>query len=191
VGITLEREAPAEINSQCIQKHATTGRQVKLRLRGGMASRTVASTIALALTLGGCSSRPREFNPTLAAPVENHSAFDAAYTTCQQLLVAGKLDASGRSGSARAGAAAGATTAVAGGALASGGGYAGLAAASATIVLLPFAIVGGAWRMAKIKRAKKERAIKAAMTGCLQERGYQVASWSRAAKKPVIVATHR
>ena len=60
-----------------------------------------------------------------------------------------KLDASGRSGSAGAGAAAGATTAVAGGALASAGGYAGLAAASATIVLLPFAIVGGAWGMAR------------------------------------------
>ena len=59
------------------------------------------------------------------------------------------------------------------------------------MVLLPFAIVGGAWGMAKIKRAKKERAIKTAMTGCLQQRGYQVAGWSRAAKKPVIVAPAR
>ena len=67
-------------------------------------------------------------------------------------------------------------------------GRAGLAAATATVVLLPFAIVGGAWGMAKMKRAKKERAIKTAMTGCLQERGYQVAGWSKAAKKPVIVA---
>jgi len=150
--------------------------------------RTVACTIAIALTLGSCSSRPREFNPTFAAPVANQSAFDRDFATCKQLLVAGKLDASGRSGSAGAGAAAGATTAVAGGALATAGGYAGLAAASATIVLLPFAIVGGAWGMAKMKRAKKERAIKAAMTGCLQERGYQVAGWSNAAKKPVIVA---
>lgn len=153
-----------------------------------MNSRTIARTIAIALTLGGCSSRPREFNPTLAAPVANQSAFDAAYATCQQLFVAGKLDASGRSGSAGAAAAAGATTAVAGGALATAGGYAGLAAASATIVLLPFAIVGGAWGMAKMKRAKKERAIKSAMTGCLQERGYQVAGWSKPAKKPAMVA---
>lgn len=45
--------------------------------------------------------------------------------------------------------------------------------------------------MAKMKRAKKERAIKTAMTGCLQQRGYQVAGWSRAAKKPVIVAPAR
>jgi hypothetical protein len=152
-----------------------------------MNSRTVAYTVAIALILGGCSSRPREFNPTLAAPVANQSAFDADYATCKQLLVAGKLDAKGRGSSAGAGAAAGATTAVAGGALASAGGYAGLAAASATVVLLPFAIVGGAWGMAKMKRARKERAIKAAMTGCLQERGYEVAGWSKAAKKPVIL----
>ena len=104
------------------------------------------------------------------------------------MLVEGKLDASGRTGSAGAGAAAGATTAAAGGALATAGGYAGLAAASATIVLLPFAIVGGAWGMAKMKRTKKERAIRAAMTGCLHDRGYQVAGWSKAMKKPQIVA---
>jgi hypothetical protein len=153
-----------------------------------MNTRALACTLAIAVTLQGCSSRPREFNPTLAVPAESQSDFDAAYATCRQLLVEGKLDASGRSGSAGAGAAAGATTAVAGGALASAGGYAGLAAASATIVLLPFAIVGGAWGMAKMKRAKKEHAIKAAMTGCLQERGYQIASWTKAEKKPVIVA---
>lgn len=124
----------------------------------------------------------------LATPAANQSEFEAAYATCRQLLVAGKLDASGRSSSAQAGAAAGATTAVAGGALASAGGYAGLAAASATIVLLPFAIVGGAWGMAKMKRTRKERAIKAAMTGCLRERGYEVAGWSKAVNKPIVVA---
>ena len=156
---------------------------------GTMNSKTIAFTLAVALALEGCSSRPREFDPTLATPAPNEAAFDAAYATCRELLVKGKLlDASGRRSSAGAGAAAGATTAVAGGALATAGGYAGLAAASATVVLLPFAIVGGAWGMAKMKRARKERAIKAAMTGCLQEQGYEVAAWSKAVKKPVIVA---
>ena len=65
------------------------------------------------------------------------------------------------------------------------GGYAGLAAASATVVLLPFAVIGGAWGMAKMKRAKKEAAIKNVIGGCLQERGYSVANWERAAKKRV------
>jgi hypothetical protein len=153
-----------------------------------MNSKTVWWVLAVVLTMEGCSSRPREFNPTLAAPAASQSDFELAYASCRELLVQGKLDVSGRTGSVGAAAAAGATTALTGGALASAGGYAGLAAASATVVLLPFAIVGGAWGMAKMKRAKKERAIKAAMASCLQERGYHVAGWSRAAKKPVIVA---
>jgi hypothetical protein len=140
---------------------------------------TTAAVIAC-MALQGCSSRPREFRPTFAGATANAAELDAAYATCQQLFVAGKLDAHGRSGSAGAGAAAGAGTAVAGGATAAAiGGYGGLAAASATIVLLPFAILGGAWGMSRAKRAKKERAIKAAMTGCLQERGFQVSGWTK------------
>jgi hypothetical protein len=78
----------------------------------------------------------------------------------------------------------GATTAAVGaGTAAAIGGYGGLAAASATIVLLPFAIVGGAWGMAKMKRAKKEAAIKQVLGGCLQERGYSVAGWELAKRK--------
>jgi hypothetical protein len=139
------------------------------------------------LALQACSSRPREFTPTLAATPASQAEFDAAYATCQQLFVAGKLNASGRSNSAAVGVAAGATTAAVGGtAAAAAGGYAGLAAASATIVLLPFAILGGAWGMSKIKRAKKERAIKTAMEGCLDERGYQVVGWSVRSKTPVL-----
>lgn len=148
----------------------------------------VATGLAACLLLEACSSRPREFTPALATPAASQANFDAAYAECKQLLIAGKLDSSGRSGSAGAGVAAGATTAAVGTAAATTvGGYAGLAAASATIVLLPFAIVGGAWGMSKMKRAKKERVIKAKMEGCLSERGYQVASWSKAAKSPVVV----
>ncbi|MEA1070907.1 hypothetical protein SH584_02710 [Sphingomonas sp. LY29] len=133
------------------------------------------------LILGGCSSRPREFKPTLAAPQSNLAAFDQAYAICNQLLVEGKLDQKGRSASLGVGAAAGATTAAVGlGTGAAIGGYGGLAAASATIVLLPFAIVGGAWGMAKMKRAKREKAIMTAVTGCLHERGFDVAGWKKA-----------
>ena len=148
-----------------------------------MKSRIVICALVCCVALQGCSSRPREFTPMLAAPPVSQSEFDAAYAECHQLLVAGKLDASGRTASGAAGVAVGAGTAVAGGtAAAAVGGYAGLAAASATIVLLPFAALGGAWGMARMKRAKKERAIKMALEGCLQERGYRVASWSKGAK---------
>ena len=144
--------------------------------------------LGVALCLAGCSSRPRQFQPMLAAPPAgqasfDQAAFDRAYATCSELLVAGKLDKNGRLASAGAGAAAAGTTAVVGGATAAAvAGYGGLAVASATIVLLPFALVGGAVGMAKAKRAKKEKAIKTAMTGCLAERGYVVTDWVRAKK---------
>jgi hypothetical protein len=150
---------------------------------------SVMLALIAALTIAGCSSRPREFVPTLAGPAASPAEFEAAYATCQQLFVAGKLDSSGRAASAGAGlAAGGATAAIGSGAAAAAAGYAGMAAAAATIVLLPFAVLGGAWGMSRMKRAKKEAAIKTAMEGCLSERGYQVAGWSKAAKKPVVVA---
>ena len=143
--------------------------------------------VIFCLVLESCSSRPREFTPALAVTPASQAQFDSDYATCQELLVAGKLDKSGRTGSAAVGAAAGAGTAAVGGATAAAvGGYAGLAAASATIVLLPFAVVGGAWGMSKMKRAKKEQAIKTAMEGCLRDRGYEVAGWSKTGKKAVI-----
>jgi hypothetical protein len=144
----------------------------------------LAVTACAGLLVQGCSSRPREFNPTLGIATAPAAGFDEAYATCTQLMVAGKLDREGRTGSLGGGAAVGATTAAVGaGTAAAIGGYGGLAAASATIVLLPFAIVGGAWGMAKMKRAKKEAAIKQVLGGCLQERGYSVAGWDLAKKK--------
>lgn len=152
-----------------------------------MKRRILASTLMCCVAVSGCSSRPREFTPTLASVPPSQAKFDTAYASCQQLLATGKLDSSGRGGSAAVGAAAGAGTAAVGGATAAAvGGYAGLAAASATIVLLPFAIVGGAWGMSKMKRAQKERAIKAKLGGCLQQQGFEVAGWSKRSKKPII-----
>ena len=151
-----------------------------------MQSRYLMVAAAAALLVQGCSSRPREFRPTMTAANLDRAAFDTAYADCDRLLVAGKLDATGRSSSLGGGAAAGATTAAVGaGTAAAIGGYGGLAAASATIVLLPFAIVGGAYGMAKMKRAKKERAIQTAMTGCLAERGYAVDGWARTGRTRV------
>lgn len=148
-----------------------------------MTCRILSVAVGASVLLAGCSSRPRDFTPTLASASTNQQAFEASYATCQQLLVQGKLDQNGRSSSLGGGAAAGATTAAVGaGTAAAIGGYGGLAAASATVILLPFAIIGGAWGMAKMKRAKKEKAIQAAMTGCLKERGHDISGWQRAGK---------
>jgi hypothetical protein len=150
----------------------------------------LAGLVLASLLLSACSSRPREFKPTLAAPAADPSGLDAAYAECRQLLVDGKLDSSGRVASGAAGVAAGATTAAVGAAAASSAGlYGGMAIASATVVLLPVALIGGAFGMSRIKRGQKEKAIKAAMSGCLQERGFTVAGWTKTGKKgPVVVA---
>jgi hypothetical protein len=176
---------------QSLQEHAIYEPEapafVTPREGPSMKSSIVVVTLIACLTLEACSSRPREFTPMLITPTASQVQFDAALSECKQLLIAGKLNSSGRAGSAGAGAAAGAATVAGGGTAAAAiGGYAGLAAASATIVLLPFAIIGGAWGMSKIKRAKKEAVIKSAMGGCLRERGYEVAGWSKAVKKALL-----
>jgi hypothetical protein len=99
-------------------------------------------------------------------------------------MAAGKLNEEGRTGSLGAGAAAGATAAAvgAGSALVAGPGLTAFALASATVVLLPFAAIGGAWGMSKRKRSKKEATIKKVIGGCLQERGYSVLDWEMVRK---------
>jgi hypothetical protein len=146
----------------------------------------VTAAVAAVLVIGACSSRPREFQPSMAAApsAENQAKFDADVSECHDLLIAGKLDSSGRLASAGAGAAAGAVTAVGGAALASSAGlYGGMAVASATVVLLPFAALGGAWMMANAKRSKKEKAIQTIMAGCLTERGHTIVGWEKTGKK--------
>lgn len=148
----------------------------------------LVAAVAAAVLLQGCSSRPRTFSPTLAPPqagqsVFDQAAFDRAYTDCTQLLVQNKLDDNGRLASAAGGAAAsGAAVAVGGATAAAVAGYGGLAVVAATVVLLPIAAIGGAVGMSKMKRAKKEKAIKAKMSGCLAERGYLVNEWVKAGK---------
>ncbi len=159
-----------------------------------MTCRMLGCTVVASLLLTGCSSRPREFKPTLGIATADVAGFDQAYANCTQLMASGKLNQEGRSGSLGAGAAAGVTTAAvgAGTVAAIGPSLGALAAASATVVLLPFAVIGGAWGMAKMKRAKKEAAIKQVISGCLQERGYSVANWEEVRKKrgPARVATN-
>ena len=145
---------------------------------------------ALGLLLDACSSRPREFTPTLGVAPADQAKFEAAYSDCRQLFVTGKLDRNGRLASGGAGIAAGGAVGVAGSAaVASAGIWGGMAVASATLVLMPVAVIGGAIGMAKVKRRHKEKAIQQIMAGCLRDRGYEVASWQRAPRlKPTEAA---
>jgi len=147
-----------------------------------MTRKLLLAAAALA-TLAGCSSRPREFSPVLAAPAADQSAFNAAVAECGALLADGRLTSDGRMASGAAGAAAGGATLAAGSAAASGAGmFGGMAVAGATIVLLPFVAVGGAYGMAKARQKRKEAAIQSAMAGCLDERGFEVAGWQQKGK---------
>src|SRR6059058_548179 len=124
---------------------------------GGVMRKKLIASASIILVLVGCSSRPREFRPTLGIAPADQPKFDAAYADCKQLFVTGKLDRNGRLGSGGAGAAAGGAVGVAGTAAATSAGLYGAAAVmSATLVLMPVAVIGGAVGMAKIKRHKKE-----------------------------------
>ena len=136
---------------------------------------------AAALMVAGCSSRPREFTPTLSAAAPDQAAFDAAYERCRVAVIANKGRPRDTTASAGGGAAAGAATAAAGTAAATtAGGYTGLAVLGATVVALPFVAVAGAWGLAKKKKAKKEHRIKAETAACLQGSGFTVAGWQPA-----------
>jgi hypothetical protein len=138
------------------------------------------SCIALVavVALVGCSSRPREFTPTLAAPAADQAAYLATYESCRIAAASGKRSIGT---SANAGATATMATAAAGTAAATtAGGYAGLAVLGATVVALPVVGVLGAWGMAKKKKLKKEGKVKDNTAACLGENGYQVAGWQQA-----------
>ena len=60
-----------------------------------MRKRNFAALLAM-LALAACSSRPREFTPTLGVAPTDQNNFDAAYAECKELFVTGKLDTSGR-----------------------------------------------------------------------------------------------
>ena len=148
-----------------------------------MQFKALALAVGASLLLSACSSRPRPFAPVLAAPPADQRAFDLAQVRCADLLVKGKLDKDGRLASAGAAAGAGAAVAAVGTTAATAAGfYSGLAVLSATVILLPFAVLGGGFGMARMKRTAKEKAVKQAMTGCLREQGFEVSSWARMSK---------
>lgn len=146
-------------------------------------TRALLFVVAAAVTLAGCSSRPREFSPVVAVAPADQAAFNGAVAQCGTLLAEGKLTSEGRLASGAAGAAASGATLAAGSAVASSAGmFGGMAIAGATIILLPFAAIGGAYGMAKARQKKKEAAIQTAMAGCLRERGYEVTGWQQKGK---------
>lgn len=154
-----------------------------------MRSRFVLLVAAGAVLLSGCSSRPRSFAPVLAAAPADRAAYDAQLQMCRERLAA-RMDRSGRLASAAVGTAVGVGAGYAAGAATAAGtassfGAAAGAAAAAALTVLPIAGLAGAWGISKIKKTKKERAIKDAFAECLHEGGYSVDKWRVMSKREV------
>ena len=154
-----------------------------------MPNNSLTFVVAGALLLSACSSRPRQFEPRLAAAPADQAANEAKLQSCRQDIAA-RTDKSGRLVSAAGGAALGVGAGYAAGAATMAGSSAGIggaaaagAAAAAALIVLPVAGVAGAWGISKIKKSKKERAIKAAMAECLAEGGYSVGQWRALSKR--------
>lgn len=142
--------------------------------------RQIATAIALILVLTGCSSRPREFVPTLKMAPADQAKYEQDYETCRTLVAKGQRSGFGsRLASAGTGVAAGVGIPMA---IASLGEAAVFAVASSAVVLMPVVGVGAAWAMAKRKKNRKEQVIKQATALCLSEHGYVVAHWDLARK---------
>jgi outer membrane lipoprotein SlyB len=161
---------------------------LQLPWRGNMAVHR-ALVIAVAnsgLLLTGCSSRPRSFAPVSSVAVQQKEAFESAWLSCRADVASRTDQKSGRVASAIGGVAvgAGATAAVG---TAAAGTYAtipgAMAAGAATLAVAPLALVGGAWAISKIKKNRKEKAIKVATADCMRAAGYPVESWDVLSKR--------
>jgi uncharacterized protein YcfJ len=147
------------------------------------AYRALGAVLAIA-SLSACSSRPRQFAPTLAAAPADQTQFATDYENCRVLVANGQRSGFGSTmASAGVGTAAGVGVGVA----MAGGTYSTVAAATAaaatTVILMPIAGVIGAWGMAKRSKLKKEKEVKAATQLCLTENGYTVAAWKHDKKQ--------
>ena len=151
-----------------------------------MRNQLTLTIAALAVTLSGCSSRPRNFAPVLSAAPTDAQAYEAQWLKCRELVASGKHNSSGVGASAAGGLAAGAaaTTAVGAALPATYATYGGAAAAAgATIIAAPIGLIIGAYGLSKVKKAKKEKAVKVATADCMASAGYQVDKWRVMSKR--------
>ena len=143
-----------------------------------MKYRRAAILLAAAVSLSACSSRPREFAPTLRAAPADTAKYEQDYLTCRTLVAQGKRSEFGArvvSGGVGVAAGVGAAAAVAGGASSTMVGA--MAAAASAAMLMPVVGIAGAWGVAKRNKVKKEREVKAATSLCLSEHGHEVEGW--------------
>lgn len=145
--------------------------------------RKTAISVALllvALGLGGCSTRPREFVAQYSPPPGAEQAFAIDFETCRTLVRAGhraNFKQAAASGAVGAGAGFGTAVAVAPLSLAGGAG------ATAAAAAIPIIGIGIGFGMSRLIRSSRETKYKAALGNCLGEYGHSVQKWSVAKKR--------
>ena len=146
-----------------------------------MMRRTIFAAAAVALLVGGCSSRPREFVATLPSAPVDRAEFDTVYNKCRTMVAQGRRSNFGaRLASGGLGAAAGVgvtAAALSGGSSASSMAVA-AGAGSVAIVTIPVFGLAAAWGVAKVSKNRKEHEVKQAMGLCLSEHDYAVNGWN-------------
>jgi hypothetical protein len=149
--------------------------------------KSTACLVALSVIASGCSTRPRNFSAQINTPVQDRTAFESDYRTCEGLVRSGQKSgfrAAGTTAAISAGAVGGGVGAFAAttGGTASGwsgiGAGLGTAAAAATMVV---GVVG--FGLTRVIRSGREHRFKDRMTACLGEYGYEVASWEKLKKR--------
>ena len=154
-----------------------------------MTNRSIILLGACVITLAGCSSRPRNFAPVLAAAPADARAYEKHWLECREQVAAATGKGSGRLASAGGGAVAGAGAGVAASAAASGATFAtygaAATAAAAAMAVVPVFGLAGAWGISKIKKNKNERRVKSATADCMAAHGYSVEKWRVMSKREV------
>ena len=138
------------------------------------------------LLAGGCSTRPRQFQPVLTVTPADSRSYENDLAECQSLVASGKHSGFGPAIAATgagvaAGYGAGAAT-IATGAVPLGIGMS-AGAAVAALSIMPLAGLAAGVGVTRAIRSGKEKKINRAMTECLAAHGHSVSSWEPA-KKP-------
>ncbi len=152
--------------------------------------RALISLSAVALVIGGCSSRPRQFIATVNPPAADEASYQRDFATCDTLARKGYKSGFKAAALSAAGGAAGAV----GGSIVVGSGAVALGSAgftgslAAATVAFPILGLAAGLGVSRAIRGGREKRLKKTISSCLTEYGYTVAEWTRV-KKPKKVAS--
>ena len=144
--------------------------------------RKTIATLAILSILSGCSTRPRNFAPQIAAPVGGMASLEADYRTCATLVAQGRTadfkGAAAMVGATGAGALGGAAVSMAS---VSALGFTG-AGMVASAAIPGIGLLAG-FGVSRMIRSGNERKVKRRMESCLTEFGYTVGDWTRIGRR--------